>query len=64
MARHRIHQAGSPVVHQRLQMGVAGGIALRLPVLGHNVAHIELQGVRLDDGLRYPLHQQMGITLV
>ena len=47
------------MVHQRLQM-VAGGVALRLPVLGHNVAHIELQGVRLDDGLRHPLHQQIG----
>ena len=48
-----------PVGHQGLHM-VGGSVALRLPVLGHDIAHIDLQGVRLPDSLGHPLHQQVG----
>ena len=39
---------------------VGHGVALGLPVLGHDVADIDLQGVGAADGLPHPVHQQIG----
>ena len=39
---------------------VGYGVALRLPLLGHDVADIDLQGVGLPDRLHDAIHQQIG----
>lgn len=50
--RSRVGKQGGDVV--------ADGIALGLPLLGHDVADIDLQGVGLPDRLHDAIHQQIG----
>ena len=56
----QVHQTRSAPVGEQSRQMVGGRVALGLPVLGHDVADIDLQGVGGPDGLPYPLHQQIG----
>ena len=55
----QIHQAGLGVGEEGFQV-VGQGVALCLPLLGHDVGDVDAQGVGLSHRLGHAIHQQVG----